>query len=380
MLSLLIKPASGMCNMRCKYCFYRDEIDYNKREQGESYSGIMSRKTAENLIKRTFEYSKRSVTFAFQGGEPTLAGVGWFRDFSDMVRKYNVNKINVNMAMQTNGYALDDAFISYLKSEKFLLGLSIDGDGDCHNMHRIDASGKGTHVRIMATGERLKKAGIDVNVLSVMTNASARYVAKTYKYLTSRGYDWVQFISCLPPLMRDELNAKADEMKMFSIAPDRWLKANKILFDLWYADFMAGNRVSVRHLDNYLMMFMGASPESCDMVGKCSVQFVTESDGSVYPCDFYAIEKWKIGDINVDSIDAMAASARAREFISQNRGTLSDEKCVSCKYVKLCRGGCPRLRENAERAYLLCPVIGEFFEYTGERFMKMAQAINRTRE
>lgn len=403
---MLIKPASGMCNMRCSYCFYRDEIDFRKEKRSETnaingspnqrktgepflsceydynyessgHFGIMSRETSENLIKRAFEFEKNSVTFAFQGGEPTLAGVKWFRDFSTIVKEYNVNKAKVSMAIQTNGLNLDDDFISYLKNEKFLVGLSVDGDGSLHNLYRPDATGKGTHSRALAAGEKLKKARVDVNILSVLTDEGARYISKTYSYLTSRcGYDWIQFIPCLPPLIRDsESETKAaGGIKKYSVSPERWLKANKILFDLWYNDFINGKHVSVRHLENYLMIFMGMNPESCDMTGRCSIQFVTESDGSVYPCDFYALGDLFLGNINTDSIQQIIDTEKAKAFIMNRH---SDEKCTSCRYFRLCRGGCPRLRETHDGTYLLCPVIGEFFEYTGDRFAKMADIIRR---
>ncbi len=379
MLSVLIKPASGLCNIACRYCFYRNEVELralenvNNNECGGKNS-IMDIATAETLIRRAFEYAKRGVSFAFQGGEPTLAGVGFFREFSRLVREYNVKKLPVNYAIQTNGIAVDDEFIEYFLKEDFLVGLSVDGDASLHNSFRVDRSDKGTHNRVMAVGDKMLRAGVKVNILSVVTDEAARYAARTYKYFTSKNYTWLQFINCLAPLDESAILMDTQKNKSeaeFALSPERWLKYNKTLFDLWYADFIHGKRVSIRHFDNFLMIYAGYRPESCDMCGECSIQFVTESNGDVYPCDFYSLERWKLGNIKESGFAELTSSERAVEFLT--RRINKNEKCKNCKIYALCRGGCPRYSENPAHDYIYCEQIKEFFRYTNDRFLQLSK-------
>ncbi|MGN1345699.1 MAG: radical SAM protein, partial [Eubacteriales bacterium] len=194
-LSVLIKPASGLCNMRCRYCFYTDETD---RREIASY-GIMSLETAEALVRRAFEYAsgsadsvRGSVTFAFQGGEPTLAGTEYYRAFTEFVDRYNTQKIPVAYAMQTNGYHLPDELCDLLRERRFLVGVSLDGNGAVHDELRKDAAGEGTFRRVNASIRKLETYGIDYNILTVVTDAVAKNIARIYAYFRSKNYRYLQ--------------------------------------------------------------------------------------------------------------------------------------------------------------------------------------------
>jgi uncharacterized protein len=279
-LTLLIKPASSLCNMRCRYCFYCDEA--SNRAVG-SY-GIMSEETTEIIIKRAMEEASFSVTFAFQGGEPTLAGIGYFRLFCELAKKYNKNDLQIHYSIQTNGILFDNEWAVFLRDNNFLVGLSFDGTREYH------AS------RVLKCAALLDRYKVDYNILTVMTPVTARHIAKIYTFYKKQGWRYMQFIPCLSPL-HDQ------ESKNYALSPDQWLEYNKKLFDLWYTDnkiaLTAGSlpAVSVRHLDDYLRLVAGQQPESCGTLGFCTVQNVIEADGSVYPCDFWALDEYKLGNI-----------------------------------------------------------------------------------
>ena len=189
-LSMLIKPASGLCNMRCRYCFYADVAEHR---EVPSY-GVMKSGTAEALVKRAFEYATGAVTFAFQGGEPTLAGTDFYRDFICFVNRYNTKKIPVSYAMQTNAYHFPDGLLELLRDNRFLLGVSLDGTAALHDMNRVDAMGDGTFKRVSENIKKLDEYKIDYNILTVLTENNAKNIGKIYSFFHSKNYKYLQFI------------------------------------------------------------------------------------------------------------------------------------------------------------------------------------------
>ena len=221
-LNLLIKPASGSCNMRCRYCFYTDEAQ--KREVG-SY-GRMSRETAEILVDRAMEYGDRECTFAFQGGEPTLAGLDFFRDFTDLVSSHkNPKKLRIHYALQTNGYRLDEEWARFFREHRFLVGISLDGPREIHDRYRLDAGGKGTWNRVMASVRLLEKYQVEYNALAVVTAASARNAQKIYNFFKKNRIGYQQYIECLDPI------GETPGEQEYSLTPKRYEEFLKNLFD-----------------------------------------------------------------------------------------------------------------------------------------------------
>ena len=165
MISFLIKPASSLCNLRCKYCFYAD-VSQN-REMASM--GIMQEEVMHALIDKALQVPVDTIQFSFQGGEPTCAGIAFFEAFIAYVNKKNVMKKNIQYSMQTNGTLLDEKWIRLLKDNDFLVGVSVDGFRKNHDWFRKDTQGKGTHKMILYTLRLLKNAGIAYNILTVLT-------------------------------------------------------------------------------------------------------------------------------------------------------------------------------------------------------------------
>ena len=197
-LQFLIKPAAGFCNMRCHYCFYRDE----QQNRSTSEDCMMTLQTAETLIRRCFAELDQGgfVSFAFQGGEPTLAGLDFFRFFTQTVRKYNQKRVTVQYAIQTNGLAVAEEWARFFREENFLVGISLDGTPDVHDALRPDASGDGTWTRVMQTIKLLEQYHIECNLLCVVTKRLAKKAERVYKSMKATGVRYLQFIPCLDPL------------------------------------------------------------------------------------------------------------------------------------------------------------------------------------
>lgn len=366
-VTVMIKPSSSNCNMRCKYCFYFDEA---KKREIPSY-GFMQPETTENIIKKVFEMVTEQCGFVFQGGEPTLIGLEYFRQFIECVNHHNINSVEVLYSIQTNGYVIDSDWAEFFAKNNFLVGISLDGNKDIHDLHRIDAQGHVTFKRIMKVTQILNAHKVEFNILSVITKQSAKEIVKIYRFFTRNNFLWQQYIPCLDPVGEVRGNTS------YSITPEIYAEALKKLFDLWYQDTINDKIVSIRFFDNLVGMLLQCPPESCGMAGICSIHYVFEADGSGYPCDFYMLDDFCLGNINQNSFEELDAKRRDTRFIEKSREVDSD--CKQCKWYQLCRGGCRRDRddfvsEKLTKTYL-CEAYKEFFEYAYPRLYEIASKI-----
>jgi len=368
-LHLLIKPASGLCNLRCKYCFYHDVT--HKRET-ESY-GIMTLETLETVIEKALDYAQGSCTIAFQGGEPTLAGLDFFKAAVELVKKHNKKHLKIEHAIQTNGFALDESWAKFFTENHFLVGLSVDGTKETHDRYRVDPAGKGTYNRVLRTARMFDKYGVQYNILTVVNAQTARHISGIYNQYKKLGFSYLQFIPCLDPL-----GEKAGS-RDYSLTPKDYGQFMMQLFDLWYRDVCLGQGISIRTFDNYIGMLLGQPPESCGMSGVCGVQNVVEADGSVYPCDFYVLDEYRLGSLMQDDFAAIDARRREMRYIESSANF--DEKCRACRYFPICRGGCRRMREPMAGYELpmniYCESYKMFFDHALEPMQRLAVSLRR---
>ena len=374
---LLIKPASSNCNLRCQYCFYHS-IAANR--QVDSY-GMMNEDTLEVVVKNALEYAEHVCSIAFQGGEPTLAGIDFYRKLIEFEKKYNVKNVQVNNAIQTNGLVINAEWAEFLSENNFLVGLSLDGPKDIHDLYRVGRNGKGSFLRVMETVNLFNKYNVEYNILTVVTARAARHINKIYNFFKKQDFRYLQLIPCLDPLKEKPGGHE------YSLTPDKYAYFLKTLFDQWYADVIKGDVISIRYFDNIVGIAMGYRTEACGMSGICSCQFVVEANGGVYPCDFYVVDEWYLGNLKYSSLEDIGNSEPAMRFIEASKYV--DPKCRECKWFSLCRGGCRRDREPFadgepfvhgepfDGSMLLlnryCPAYMEFFEYAGDRIFELAR-------
>ncbi len=368
-LSILIKPASGLCNMRCRYCFYSDVTEHRETA---SY-GIMNDATSEALVRRAFEFADKSVTFAFQGGEPTLAGTDYYKMFVNLVGKYNTVGIPVSYAMQTNAYFFPDGLLEILRDNKFLLGVSLDGNAVLHDLNRVDSSGEGSFKHVSENIKKLDEYKIDYNILTVLTENNAKNISKIYSYFRSKNYKYLQFIKHVDGF------GDADGNSAYSLTNKRYSSFLKTAFGYYYDDFKNGKYISVREFDNFVMLAQGRCAECCGMNGVCPANLVIEADGGAYPCDFYVLDEWRCGNIVDNTVAEIMNSDAAKRF--RQRSYEIDEKCKKCKYYFLCRGGCARYRGVDTDGGLLrnkyCESYIDFFSQYADKIIELAQLTKR---
>ncbi|MEG1791516.1 MAG: SPASM domain-containing protein [Clostridia bacterium] len=344
-LNLLIKPASSLCNMKCGYCFYHAEA-----MSRESYShGLMSYETADKLIDRAFEFAqKKPISFAFQGGEPLLSGLDFYTHFVEVVQAKNVSNNAIFYSIQTNGTLINDDWAKFFLKHKFLVGVSLDGNQKANRERRLK-EGMFAYGKTIDGINYLTKYGVEYNILCVLTRDIASNIEEVYKYYKESGFKYLQFTPYLSPLENN--------------SPDRFILTTKDyasylirLFNLYVKDYIKGNYVSIRMFDNLVQLYLGRPAEQCGMNGFCGHHYVVEGDGACYPCDFYCLDEYCLGNFKDTSFDEMEKSTIATKFISDSFKV--SQKCAACKYFKLCHGGCKRYRINCD----YCEAYRIFFE------------------
>ena len=377
--SILIKPASANCNMDCKYCFYK--VLSSRREK---YShGFMTEETLEKLVKEAVSYADGSLTFAFQGGEPSLRGLDFFKTAVELQKKYAKEKpgLVIENTFQTNGLLIDEQWCDFFRKEHFLVGLSLDGTRKLHDSARHDTGGKETFERVMDTASRLKQYGVDFNILTVVTEQITDKASALYNFYKRNKFPFIQLIPCM-----DELNRNTDNTRNpYAVEPLSYGKFLCDFFDLWYEDFMrwlshgrTGYVMDVRFFSNIAQMAAGYPPEECGLCGHCTCYFAVEGSGNVYPCDFYCTDEWKLGEVGTPFYELLD-SDKARSFLKKSVLPM-DHACRSCEYYPLCRGGCRRWREtdvNHLNTNYLCEGLMNFYSHTRDRFAILGSTIKQ---
>ena len=344
-LSIMIKPASSLCNLRCKYCFYCDVAE----TRDVANFGLMTDSTAENLIKSALEFANGdSVAFAFQGGEPLIAGLDYFRNFVKTVKENNNKNSRIFFSLQTNGTLITDEWCDFFRKNEFLIGLSLDGDRE-GNKSRVDKNGNSAYFKILKAAELLKKYRVEFNILIVLTGYCADRCETVYKYLRDNGFHYLQFIPCLRPFN----DSSESEMYMTNSQYANFLIR---IFNLYVKDFIRGNYVSVRYFDNLVRMYLGEQPEQCGVGGTCGHQLVVEGNGNLYPCDFFCTDNQLLGNVNEISVESALMGDTARKFITESFNI--PQKCKECRFMPMCRAqGCKRQRIHAD----YCEAYKAFF-------------------
>ena len=368
-VSVLMKPASGLCNMACGYCFYCDE---SKKRAQASY-GMMSEDTLRNVIRKTMLNATGAISFAYQGGEPSLRGLEFYQKAVAFQKHFNCAGLRVSNAFQTNGFALDEAWCRFFAENRFLVGLSVDGTQAVQDRYRRDPLGNGTFDRIMQTAALFDRCGVEYNILTVVTKQTAEHIREIYRAYKKRRWRYQQYIICLDPLGEPRGNSE------YSLDPEQYGRFLCDLFELWHEDWKRGEAPYIRQFENYIGIFLGYPPESCDQRGTCGIQCVVEADGSVYPCDFYMLDEYRLGNFNTDLFADIAARRREIGFVE--RSARLGRECLSCRWHPLCRGGCQRNRERTpggdayENYY--CPGYRMFFERHCETLRQIAMSVQR---
>lgn len=351
-LTLLIKPSSSMCNLNCKYCFYSDCSKYRNKYTNE----FMDFNTLEEIVIKAFSENVDHLNFMFQGGEPTLIGLDFYKKLIYFQNIYNINNIKITNSIQTNGFLLNDDWCKFFFENNFLVGVSLDGFKSIHDDVRVTFENLGSFDKVYNSISLLKKYKVEFNILSVIHKHNYYYIQNIYEFFKKNNFKYIQFIPYIKNFNEDfnSLNMNSDEYYYFL----------SNLFDLWYTDILNNNFFEIKNFLDYIPVLKGYNPTCCGMGGFCSIHMVVESNGDVYPCDFYCVDNWLLGNIFNFSFNQLATNSTAKKFFTRSINIHSD--CKLCYYFKLCGGGCRRTLEpfknNIPSLNYQCNSLKKFFD------------------
>lgn len=328
--SLLIKPASADCNLRCAYCFYahRKTALHPGNDVPRMTDTVLSQ-----VISQYMGTGQPHYVFGWQGGEPTLMGLDFFRRVIGLQRKYGRQGDVVANAVQTNGTLIDDQWAGFLAENNFLVGLSIDGPPTVHDQYRIYGTGRGSHWEVMRAVACLQRHHVQFNAMVLVSRASAGCGREIYRYLRDQGIFHHQYIECA------EFAFDGSPLP-FTLRAEEWGEFLCEIFDEWLCHDT--RRISVRLFDSILSSLIHRNPAECRMAGDCRQYFVVECNGDVYPCDFFVVPELRLGNISNSSWDELQSAAPYLRFGEKKKELAKDCRC--CPYLQFCRGDCPRLR------------------------------------
>ena len=334
--SLLVKPASAVCNLDCEYCFYLDR-------NADPYRDLPGRRMSDEVLERMTDqfmfYSYPNSVFAWQGGEPTLAGLEFFERAVELQQRYGRPGQVVSNALQTNAIVINEDWCPLLRDYSFLLGVSLDGPQEVHDRYRLNRGRQGTWRRVMDVVEILRKHKVDFNILCVVNQANVGQPRKLYEWFKREGFDFVQYI----PLAEFDKDGKA---LPFALQPEQWGNFLVETFECWWPD---RRTMHLRFFDNVVEALVGERPGNCTMHTTCDSYVVIEYNGDVYTCDFFVEQPWKIGNIMIDSFPEVARKARRVDFARTK--TLPRAECASCEFEFICHGGCPKMRYSPHHQF-----------------------------
>ena len=367
--SVLVKPAGPDCNLACKYCFYLEKA--NLFPQTKIHR--MSQEILEEMIRQVMQQGAPQISFAWQGGEPTLMGLPFFENAVEFQQKYGRNQI-VGNGLQTNGTLLNKNWAHFLRDNNFLVGISLDGPQHIHDHYRVFRSGKGSWQQVVDGAKMLLDTGVEVNALTVVSDYSARFPEEIYEFHKSLGLNYMQFIPCVETDPNNPAQAAP-----FSVSPEQYGKFLQRIFDLWWNDFRNGQpTTSVRYFDSVFYTYVGLTPPDCTLQKECGIYVVVEHNGDVYSCDFFVEPQWRLGNVMNDRLIDLLNSRKQDEF-GKIKVHLPKE-CLNCPWLKYCWGGCPkdRIRDPRDRgSNHFCQSYKMFFQHADSRLKKLANEWKR---
>ena len=351
--SLLIKPTSSDCNLNCEHCFYLEKSSLYP----ETKRHRMTDRVLEKMISGYMATPQPQYIFGWQGGEPTLMGIDFFRQALSLEEKYGRNGASAGNTLQTNGKLLNDEFAKLFAKYNFLIGVSLDGPKEIHDCYRTTTDGSGSHADAVKGIECLKRNNVEFNILTLVTSANVKKAKEVYHYLCDNGFLFHQYIPCV------EFDAQTS-LEPFAISGKEWGDFLCEIFDEWIKN--DAKKVSVRLFDSILTYLINGTYNVCNMQSNCCSYFVVEHNGDVYPCDFFVEKNRKLGNIMNNSWDELINSGKYLDFGKQK--SLWNNACAQCKHIKYCAGDClkHRLYENGDPKKIswLCEGWKQFYDHS----------------
>ena len=370
---IMVKPVGSACNMRCSYCYYLPV------KGSADEHAIMQDSVLEEVLCQYFaavgEAGGKVASIIWHGGEPTLAGLSFYRKAVELERRLLPDGMECWNNLQTNGLLLDDEWCDFLAEEHFDVGLSIDGTALVHDARRKDAEGAGTCDRVLASAARLKERGIRPDLLCTVSSVTPPHAVSVYTALRDLDTGWMQFIPIVEHIPEGGLPAG------HGVSPEAYGTFLKDVFAAWFFHDLGSCEVQL--FSETALALSGGQPSLCTLQPTCGKALVVEKDGSVYSCDHFVRPQYRLGNIMDTAppetrsgsvsrtvLGSLAWSEQQRRFGETKQTTLTD-RCRSCPHLTLCGGGCLKDRISTDGSapgqYYLCEGLRSFWDYAVPR-------------
>ncbi len=358
--SLLVKPAGANCNLKCDYCFYLE-----KSSLFDTKVLRMNESTLTEMSKQSSKQSGTHLSFVWQGGEPCLLGLDFFKRVIDLQLQYAKGKTITNV-LQTNGTLLNIDWVKFLSRYKFLLGLSIDGPEKIHNSFRVNLANKGSWKQVMQNYFLLKEHNVAVNALAVVHKLSAKNVDLVYDFFKLNSFHFVQYI----PIFEKNENG----LKHFSLTSESYGVFLCRLLDRWVADLYNGTALNIRTFDAIFENYVGIGSSECTFNENCGGYLVVEHNGNTYSCDYFVSNEAELGNLHKDRLVDVFNSDKHLNFTQQKQP--KNNECAICEYLIYCNSGCPKhwIKGNDNKRYnYYCSSYKQFFQKAHPKFLELKE-------
>jgi len=365
--NIMAKPVCGICNLNCRYCYYTSK-------PSELYPDVREFMMTPDILEAyTHQYLSAGLEqtdFGWQGGEPTLAGLDFFRKAVNLQEQHAADKQRVANGLQTNGTLLNDEWCEFLSEKDFLVGISIDGPPQWHDAFRRDGAGNPSFHRAWSGLELMRKHGVEFNALATLNSANATHGGDIYRYFVNRGVQYLQFIPILEP-------GPGGQPADFSCTGEQFGRFMLEVFEVW-ADRDIG-KVSERFIDNCLHQIIFGNASMCCYSERCANALVLEFNGDVYACDHFVLKKWLVGNIMARPLEDLVRDDKLNEFAKMK--TQLPEACKDCEFLPFCNSGCPKhhrpIGTDAKRVNHFCEGYKMFFSHALGELKRIAEYIKR---
>ncbi|WP_320170688.1 anaerobic sulfatase maturase [Maridesulfovibrio sp.] len=371
--SIIAKPVGPRCNMRCTYCYYLEKESLFTGSGGKT-CGTMSEQVLETYVRQMFgSPGTGPVEFVWQGGEPLLAGIPFYREAVRLQQKYAGQRPFANV-IQSNGTLLDDEWGEFLARNRFLAGISLDGPEKLHNAYRVDRQGNGSFKKVMNGLDMLRKHGVDYNILATINSRNADHPLATYRFLREQSQGFLQFV----PVVRQDTESESG-VTPWSVESGRFGEFYTAVYDEWISRDVG--KVFVQLFDATLGNYLGGPAPVCYYAENCPKTGLLEHTGEVFACDHFVSPEYKRGNIMFHSLRDMLESKEQNSFVLGKSRNLPTE-CRTCAVLFACKGECPKnrfLRTTDGTKNYLCAGYKQFFEHSAPTMKQMACIVRQGR-
>jgi uncharacterized protein len=374
---IMAKPTGAVCNLGCRYCFF---LKKERLYPGSNFR--MSDAALESYIRQVIEACDgQAVTIAWQGGEPTLMGQDFFRKSIEHERRYLKSGVAIQNTIQTNGVLLDEEWLRFFHERQFLVGLSLDGPRELHDIYRMDKVGRPVFDKVMRAVQLMQQHKVEFNILATVNAANADHPLEVYKFF--RDEVGARFIQFIPIVERDNETGfvEGNTVTERSVKPEQYGNFLNAIFDEWVRKDVG--RIFVNHFDAALASWAGAPPAICTTAPTCGFAMVLEHNGDLYSCDHFVEPKYYLGNIMEQPLIELAASDKQRKFGLDKRDALP-RHCRECAVLFACNGECPKNRfletpDDGPGLNYLCAGLKAFFAHIARPMKLMAELLKQRR-